>query len=317
MVAAVRAREPHGYGEARVGRMMVTAGAVRPVHIDGVDLSARAPWGTSVEVFGGLPVVSAFQPRDYDWAVGGRLSQRIVQVATIGLSYVQMRETGAVSTTELGVDGAVQATPWLDAAVTSAVDLQSLELTDARASLAARFDKIRVELFAVERSPSHLLPATSLFSALGNVPSERVGGSILWRAAPRLDLLGEGAVESLAAELGAEALLRATLRLDDAGAGAVGLEMRRASTPGASWTGVRGTARVPLAKRFTASTEVEVVGPDDARGRGAVWPWALVALRFRPVPTWETAGAVEVSASPTAVATVSGLFRVAYAWGTK
>jgi hypothetical protein len=85
MVAAVRAREPNGYAEAKVGRMLVTSGAVRPVHIDGIDLTGRAPWGTSVEVFGGMPVVSSFQPRDYDWAVGGRAAQRILQYATVGL----------------------------------------------------------------------------------------------------------------------------------------------------------------------------------------------------------------------------------------
>jgi hypothetical protein len=264
-----------------------------------------------------MPVVSGFQPRDYDWAAGGRLAQRVGQVATVGLSYLQLRQTGALAREELGVDGAVQATRWLDAAATAAVDLQSLQLSDARVSLAARFSSLRFELFALERSPSHLLPATSLFSALGDVPSERAGGTLLWRAAPRLDVLGEGAAESLGGELGAEALLRTTLRLDDLGAGALGLELRRESTPGASWTGVRGTARLPLSKRVSASTEVEVVAPDDPRGRGAVWPWALVALRLRPEPRWETACAVEASASPTAVASVSGLFRVSYAWGTK
>jgi hypothetical protein len=249
--------------------------------------------------------------------VGGRAAQRIGQVATVGLSYVQLRQAGAVAAEELGVDGAVQATRWLDAAATGAVDLDALALSDARVSLAARFSRLRLELFAVRRSPSHLLPATSLFSALGDVPSQRAGGSLLWRAAPRLDVLGEGAVESLGGEPGAQALLRATLRLDDRGAGALGIELRRESTPGASWTGVRGTARVPLSARLAASTEVEAVAPDDPRGRGAVWPWALVALRFRPEPRWEAAGALEASASPTAVSAVSGLFRVSYVWEKK
>ncbi len=317
MVASVRARDPDGYVDARLGRMMVTAGAIRPVHLDGADATIRAPWGTSLEVFGGIPVVSNFQPRDYDWGVGGRLAQRIGQVATVGLSYVQLRETGVVTHEEMGVDGAVQPTRWLDAAATAALDLQSMALSDARVSLAARYSKLRFELFMVERSPSHLLPATSLFSALGDVSSERAGGTILWRAAPRLDVLGEGAASSIAGELGAEGLLRATLRLDDKGAGALGLELRRESTPGASWSGVRGTARVPLSARVAASTELELVAPDDPRGRGAVWPWGLVALRFRPEPRWEAATALEASASPTAVSSVTGLVRLAYVWGAK
>jgi len=317
MVASVRARDPSGYIDARLGRMLVTAGAIRPVHIDGGDVKVRAPWGTTLEVFGGIPVVSNFQPRDYDWAVGGRVAQRFGEVASLGLSYVQMRETGVVTHEEMGIDAAMQPARWLDAAATAAVDLQTLALSDARISLASRFSKVRLELFAVERSPSHLLPATSLFSALGDVPSGRAGGSILWHAAPRLDVYGEGAGESLAAEPGAEALLRTTLRLDDRGLGALGLELRRESTPGASWSGVRGTARVPLSRLFAASTELELVAPDDPRGRGVVWPWGLVALRFRPFPTWEAASAFEASASPTAVSSLTGLVRLSYVLGAK
>jgi hypothetical protein len=173
---------------------------------------------------------------------------------------------------------------------------------------------VRVELFAVQRAPSHLLPATSLFSALGDVPSQRAGASLLWRAAPRLDLLGEGSGESLGGEPGAQALLRATLRLDDKGAGALALEGRRQSTPGASWTGVRGTARVPIGRRLAGSTELEIVHPDDPRGRGSIWPWGLLALRYQPFLHWEVAGAVEASASPTALSSVRALLRAAYAW---
>ncbi len=112
-------------------------------------------------------------------------------------------------------------------------------------------------------------------------------------------------------------LFRRTLRLDDKGAGALGLELRREGIPEASWTGIRGTARLPFSARVSASTELELVRPDDPRGRGAVWPWGLVALRFRPEPKWEMAGALEASASPTAASSVSGLFRVSYLWGSK
>ena len=317
MVVSLRARQPDGHFEARAGRMLVTAGAIRPVHLDGLDLTARAPWGTSVEVFGGMPVVSDFQPRDYDWAAGGRVGQRVADVATVGISYLQLRQTGVIAYDELGLDSAVQATRWLDAAFTSAVGLDAMEITDARASLAARFSQVRIELFAMRRSPSHLLPATSLFSALGDVPSDRAGGSLLWRAAPRLDLLAESAIESLGGEVGGHMLFRSTLRLDDKGAGALGLELHREGVPDASWTGIRGTARLPFSARLTASTELELVRPDDPRGRGVVWPWGLVALRFRPEPRWELASALEASASPTAVSSVSTLVRVSYLWGSK
>jgi hypothetical protein len=340
MVASIRAREPHGYGEAKAGRMLVTAGGLRPVHLDGGDVIARAPWGTSLEVFGGAPVSPEFATKEFDWAVGGRVAQRVSTYGTVGVSYLQLRNQGALSFSELGVDALATPLSWLDAAFSGSVDLLSPALADARVSVAARFSKLRLELFGVRRSPAHLLPATSLFSALGDVPAQRAGGSLLWRAAPRLDLLAEGAVEELDGsapantgvpvppetvkpQVGGQAMFRATLRLDDRGDSALGLEARRQSAPGwpgvtsASWTGVRGTARVRINRYFTASTELELAAPDDPRGRGVVWPWGLVGLKFIPAPRWEMAGAIEAGASPTAVSEVSGLFRVAYVWSPK
>jgi hypothetical protein len=317
MIILVRARTPDGYGEVRVGRLLLTAGALRPIHLDGIDATARAPWGGSLELFGGVPAVADLQPRDYDWAVGGRVAQRLGTYATTGLSYAQTRRRGAVEIEELGVDATVTPTRWLDAAFTGALDAQTWKLSDARVALSAHFSSLRLELFAARRSPSHLLPATSLFSTLGDVPSQRVGGSVFWHAAPRLDVLGEGAVESLGGELGAQGMLRTTLRLDDHGDSALGLEVRRQSVPDASWTGVRGTARLRLTRVLGASTEIELAAPDDPRGRGVVWPWALLALRFLPVPRWELAGALEVGASPTAVSEVSGILRLSYVWAGK
>ena len=71
LVLAVRLREPHGYAEARVGRFVLATGAVHPVQIDGAHVIGRAPWGSTVETFGGLPVAPRFGGRAYDWLVGG------------------------------------------------------------------------------------------------------------------------------------------------------------------------------------------------------------------------------------------------------
>jgi hypothetical protein len=316
MVASIHGREPHGFGEARLGRMLLTAGGLRPVHLDGADVIARAPWGTSVEAFGGMPVVPELGAREFDWTVGGRLAQRVSTYGTVGLSYLHMRDRGSVSFEEAGLDALVTPTKWLDAAFMGAFDLLGMTLADARVSLAVRFSKARIELYGVRRAPSHLLPATSLFAALGDIPSQRAGGTLFVRAAPRLDLLGEGAVESLAGELGAKGLLRTTLRLDDRGDGALGLELRTERVPSASWVGVRGTARVPITRWMLASTELELVVPENPGTRGKVWPWGLVAMRFTPIEKWELAGAVEAGASPTALYAVSGLFRVSYTFDT-
>ena len=104
LTLVVRARDVEGRGEARAGRFLVATGAVRPLHIDGASVLARTPWGTSLEAFGGVPVVPRFGERDYDWAVGGRLAQRVADRATLGFAYLQRRDHGRLSDEEVGGD---------------------------------------------------------------------------------------------------------------------------------------------------------------------------------------------------------------------
>jgi hypothetical protein len=316
LTLVVRLRDPRGRGEMRVGRFLESTGAIRPLHLDGASGLARTSWGTSLEAFGGVPVVARFGGRAYDWAAGTRLAQSIAQRATVGFAYVQRRDFGRIADEEVGVDLAAIPLPWLDVAARASNDIVSQGLTDALASAAVRSRDLRFEVFATRRSPSRLLPATSLFSVLGNVPSSRLGASVRWRAAPRLDLLGTGAAQEQDARLGADVTMRATLRTDDDGLGSLGLELRRQSVPAASWSGVRGIAVVPLRKDvLRASTEIEIAAPDEPGRRGSVWPWVLVAITWRATPAWDLAVATEAGATSTAKSELNALMRASYAWG--
>jgi hypothetical protein len=298
LVLSVRLHEPHGYAEARAGRFVLATGAVHPVQIDGAHVIARAPWGSTVETFGGLPVVPRFGERTYDWLAGGRLAQRIANAVTLGLSYVQRREDGEISNEEVGVDLAAAPARWLDLAAFGAYDVTTPGLAEARASAAVRWTDWRFELFGSQLSPGRLLPATSLFSVLGDLPSQTLGATARWRAAPRLDLLASGAAQDVAAGLGGNGWLRATLRLDDRGSSSLGLEVRRVDVPDAEWSGVRAIAALPLGKGFRYSSEIEIVVPDHPDGRGVAWPWGLSALSWRSRMGWEVAGALEASSTP-------------------
>jgi hypothetical protein len=298
LVLAVRLKEPHGYGDVRAGRFVLATGAIRPVQLDGAAAIARAPWGSTVETFGGAPVVPRFGDRAYDWLAGARVAQTIASRATVGLSYVQRRTDGEVADEELGADFAAAPVKWLDVAAKGAYDVTSPGIADALVSAATRVGAWRFEVFASDRSPSRLLPATSLFSVLGDFPSQAIGGTVKWRAAPRLDLLLSGSGKDVGGELGAGGWLRATLRLDDRGDGNLGLELRREDVSTAQWTGVRALCAQPLGRGFRYSTEVEVVVPDHDDGRGAVWPWGLMALSWRHAAGWEVAGGIEASSTP-------------------
>jgi hypothetical protein len=266
-------------------------------------------------------VAARFGVDAYDWIVGGRISHRLGENAVAGISYVHQRDRGFIADEEVGFDAAFVPRPWLDVAARAAVDLvDDPGISEARLSAAARKGAWRLEAFGSRRSPARLLPATSLFSALGDVPSDELGVGTRWRAAPRLDVWASAAYRSVDEGEhrvdGAELRGRAALRLDDTGKkGVLMFELRRQQQGELStWTGLRGTARLPVHSKLVASSELELVIPDESRGRGAVWPWGLVALGWRPSESWEAACALEARASPESEFALSALLRLARRW---
>ena len=69
-----------------------------------------------------------------------------------------------------------------------------------------------------------------------------------------------------------------------------------------------------MCRAWVASVEAELVRPDDPRGRGAVWPWGIGAVTWRPDDVWEAAMAVESSASPEVRWRLDALLRVSRRW---
>jgi hypothetical protein len=314
LAVSVRARAPGGRAELRAGRQVAAVGALRPVHVDGAVGRVRLPWRFAAEAFGGVPVVPRFGVRAGDWLAGGRVARGIGDWGAAGVAYAHQRAEGRLAYEELAADAAVAPTRSLHVAGRAALDLVHGGLAETHLSLGARRGAMRGDLFAVHRSPARLVPATSLFSVLGDVPSRAAGATVAWRAAPRLDLLATAAARAAGDEVGADATARATLRLDDAGAGAVSLELRRQGA-GGGWTGARAAARVPWTPHISVAGEVEVAAADDPRDRGAVWPWALAAVTWHPAPSWEIAAAVEASASPEHRRRADALVRIARGWG--
>lgn len=315
LVIVARLRDPGGRGELRLGRFVQTTGALRPLHVDGVSGLARLPWQRiRVEAFGGVPVEPAFSADAYDWAAGARLSRAIGRSGSVGVAYLQRRESGDLADEEVGVDAAAALRPWLDASGRLAYDRIDPGISEARAAIGTRRGAWRGELYGLSRSPSRMMPATSLFSVLGDVPSRLIGSSVRWRAAPRLDVDGGLGIRFIDGDTGPSGSIGTTLRLDDRGAGALSLQLRRETAPDGDWTGARAAARVPIASGWTAAAEAELAIADDPRDRGRVWPWMLAALRWIPAPSWEVAAAVEASADPATEMRVDVLARLSRAW---
>ncbi|AKV00463.1 hypothetical protein AKJ09_07126 [Labilithrix luteola] len=313
---SVRLRDLASGSEVRFGRMLIATGAIRPIHLDGVRAIGRAFGGTTAEVFGGFPVASRFDYRAFDVAAGGRLGQSFGDVVNVGGSYLQRRSAGNMADEEVGADASFVPNHWLAAAARWSFDLTSPGTSEALASVSAQKDDVRGELFATYRSPGRILPSTSLFSVLGDIPSTLTGATARYRMFPRLEVLASGSAEFQGSVFGGQGFGRATLALDDAFDGTIGVEARRVDFGTAQWTGARILGSKPVARVFRVGTEFELVVPDHPRGRGTVWPWVLGSVGYRPAPNWDLALAFEASSGPQYKSEANVLLRASYAFQT-
>ncbi|HEY5952065.1 MAG TPA: hypothetical protein VIV40_41495 [Kofleriaceae bacterium] len=317
LVIAVRARTKDGKVGGKVGRFVASLGALRPVHVDGAAGRVRLAKKFDVEGYAGMPVLSFEHPmseRAWDWVVGGRVARRLGDYGSVGLAMLEQRDDARLATRELGVDAGLAIDKHHDVATRLAYDLANPAIADAYASVIRRKNKLRGELYGGYRAASHLLPATSLFTVLGDTPSARGGMLVSGKVAPRLELSTDMGLRGAADEVGALLAFRARLALDDTFTSALTGELRRDGVGEDGWTGARGAARIALPHSLTASTELEVVVPDRDRMRGVVWPWALAALGYERGP-WRAAAAVEASASAQYKSRLDVLFSLSRLWG--
>jgi hypothetical protein len=313
LVIALRARTRTA--DARIGRFVSTLGAIRPVHVDGGSVRVHLPRRFDVEVAAGIPVVLGLgTSRSWDWIVGSRVSHKLGDSGSFGVAYAQQRDDGRLAMEELGFDAGLALNSQHDLGARAAYDLANPGVAEVALTSSSRVKTVRTELYAIHRAASHLLPATSLFSVLGDVPSERVGSVFTWRAAPRLDVIADLGARLVDGELGAELVGRARLRLDDRGKSAVSGELRRSGVGDDTWSGARAVARIALPHSLTASTELELVIPDVDRGRGSVWPWALAAVGWDD-GDWQAAVAVEASATAEYRSRLDVLAQLGCRWG--
>jgi hypothetical protein len=298
LVIAIAAHTKDGRASVRAGRFVESLGALRPVHLDGAAGRVRLPLELTAETYAGLPVVPGLATaRGWSWAAGGRVARTIGEAGSAGIAFAEQREDGRLASEELGLDAGLALGRRDDLGAKLAYDLANPGVAEATLSASHRSKAIRTELYLSHRAASHLLPATSLFSVLGDVPAERAGAVTTWRCAPRLDLIADLGARRVDRDVAPAVVVRARLRLDELGASALGGELRRDGVGDQTWTGARGTARIALPHSLAVTTELELVIPDRDRGRGAVWPWAIAALGWDD-RTWQAAVAVEASASP-------------------
>ena len=316
LVMVLRAHTAGGRVSGRFGRFVETLGALRPIQVDGAAGRLRLPLGVDVEAYAGVPVVGLDTARVWGWAAGSRIARQLGDSGSLGVAYAQHRDDGRVASEELGVDAGAAIGKRDDVGAKLTYDLANPGIAEIAVTASHRSEALRVELYASERAASHLVPATSLFSVLGDVPAEHAGTVVTWRAAPRLDVIADLGARRVDHDVAPAVVARARLRLDDRGVSALTAELRRDGVGADTWTGARGAARIALPCSLAASTELELVIPDQDRGLGRVWPWGLAALGWDN-GVWQAAVAVEASASPQDRHRVDVLGQLGRRWGTR
>jgi len=319
LVVAVKLRDPRGISDTRLGRFILSTGAVRAVQIDGGHMILRARSKTHVELFGGVPVDGNIEGRANDWMVGGRVSQGLGNKGMIGTSYYNRFNAGQRSDEEIGGDFALRVASWLDMAAKISWELVNPGLAEVLGTISAETASrvVRGELFVAKRMPTRMLQSTSLFTVLGDPGTLGAGANLRWRAAPRLDIWVNGALRDAEDDLGWSGYLRGVLRTDDDGKGSILGELRRQNVATSNWTGLRLAAVIPLFEDHDSTVglmpEFEIIFPDHpGPDQGTVWPWGRLALRWQPTPSWAIAAACEASANQVQRYDVRALARVSY-----
>jgi len=319
LVITVNVRDPKGISDTRLGRFILSTGAVRAIHLDGGHLTLRAPSKTHFEAFGGVPVDGDIEGRSADWLVGGRVSQGLGNRGAIGVSYYNRFNTGQRSDEEIGADFALRVDHWLSMAAKFSWELINPGIAEVLGTISAQTANraVRGEVYVTKRSPTRMLQQTSLFTVLGDPGTLATGANLMWRAAPRLDLWVDAAVRSAQEDLGWSGFVRGVLRTDDEGKGSILGELRRQAVSVSRWTGIRIAAVIPVYEDIDTTVglmpEVEIIFPDDPEpNQGNVWPWGRLALRWQPTTGWAISAACEASANPLQRYEVRALARVSY-----
>jgi len=320
LVIALRAHTADGLASAQLGRFVAVLGAIRPLQIDGAAGRIQLPHAFYAEAYAGVPVLAGLGTnRAWDWAAGARIARKLGDYGSLGIAMMEQRDAGRLATEEVGADAGFAFGKRDDLAARLAYDLANPAIADVEITARHAHDKaLRFDLYAGYRAASHLLPATSLFTVLGDIPAERGGARATWKAAPRLEVSADAGVRRVDEDLAPALTARARLALDDTQRSALTCELRRDGASDDAWTGVRGAARLALPQALTASGELELVIPDrdrtaGGRYRGSVWPWGLAALGWDRGP-WHAAIAVEAAASPETRKRIDALVSLGRTW---
>jgi hypothetical protein len=214
----------------RVGRQLVTGGAVRATQFDGVTARGLVADGFGAELFGGAPVQPRFGVSSGDVLAGGRVFWNRSFDSEVGASFVYALRRGYLARKDVALDGSW--TPWRSVNVSGLVqwNLEERRLAEARVSALWQVTpKVQLVADLQRTSPDLFLDRSSIFAVFAEETRNEAGGEVVWRILQPLSLSADWHWMRVEGGHGHRAGARATFRTPRGGS--YGAELRLLTEP--------------------------------------------------------------------------------------
>jgi len=173
----------------RVGRQLMTGGAMRATQVDGITADGVVAYGLGVQAWAGVPVQPRFAQAGGDFITGARGFWRHSFDSEVGVSYVYALRKGYLARSDLGVDGSW--TP-IRAVTVSGLAQWSLaedRLAEARLQGLWQINKqVQVVGDISRTAPDLFIDRSSIFAVFSEEFRNEAGAEVVYRPLPPLSL---------------------------------------------------------------------------------------------------------------------------------
>ena len=202
-VAYIEGRVFDKHLQIRVGRQLLTGGAVRNVQLDGMSFAAKVWRGLGVEIYGGSPVTPRLNFSRGNALAGGRVFYRLGFDAEVGASYVYAQEDGSLTRSDFALDAWWRASQQVTLGGNAQWSLYESRFAEGR--LLATWQPNRtwqITADAARTAPDLFLARNSIFSVFSEERRDEGGAEVAYRLGPALSAYLEGHLTSVEAGSG-------------------------------------------------------------------------------------------------------------------
>lgn len=240
----------------RLGRQLVTGGAVRAAQLDGASVRALAGAGLGFDLWGGVPVQPRFGTSWGDALAGGRVFWRRSFDSEIGASFVYSLRGHELSREDVAIDGSWSPLRPLNLSGLLQWNLEERRLAEGRGMVLWQVaPSLQLSADAQRTAPSLFLDRSSIFAVFSDERRDEAGGEVVWRAIPALSLSGDLHWLSLQGGEGWRAAL--TARFRTVRGDAYGAELRLLTQPDNGYKQARLFAVRRLRYAITLSVDLD------------------------------------------------------------